>query len=749
MARLHDFIVRASQHTYFLELKHLRFQILFFAGLVLVPLFCGIGWPTTFAALTDNLLFVDRWGQVVIIFLLCLISSWTGMVMIFIVLDLGPRRFGVAIVPRQATAQERRRDRWKRLTIFGLPILAPAIGMLACRTHPLYVLLGLILAILGGVAFLWIATVLYYMALPIDVADNVDLLLPISVVPESVRGRLPWRRWFSWLMRILVKYKGLSVGYLDDREILYAQHLVMTALAVMVALFYAGVLLAGLCELRHEAEATWMTAASYLELGWLLIGIILAGLAFLFDGPITTLGLHIPTLVLVVIVIYGNSYLGNFYPLIEPTAPASAPLSPAEVIDALFPLGNGKDSDRILTIVCASGGGIEASAWTARVLTSLDEEFYPSFANSIGLISSVSGGSVGAMYYLDHRFRNNNAALDNEDVVHAAEVPGLSAALWGLIGPDTFRSLTYSLPIRYSKIDRGWALEQVWRGAPTSVNPKQPIIDEKFSNWRNSLHQGKLPAVVFNATNVDTGYPVLIGTTKIPKQIILKDGKKTDPSAPENVIQIGDGEGQDGNADIAVATAARLSASFPYVTPVATGFCSDGRQCPGAPNAKTPCAKTYLCDGGYYDNFGVWSAVNWLEAVLNDEQLSKRFKKIVILEIWSAPFDKPGKLSPVNQLIAPASAILNVRTASQLARNQAEIRLLQNEHPKLIDHIVFAVPKQGPLSWMLSDCQKTQIDVDWSTASGDKTDAMKGMRAIFPSAPAPPVPPKLVSCFGR
>ena len=34
-------------------------------------------------------------------------------------------------------------------------------------------------------------------------------------------------------MRVLVKYKGLSVGYFDDREILYAQHLVMTALAVI------------------------------------------------------------------------------------------------------------------------------------------------------------------------------------------------------------------------------------------------------------------------------------------------------------------------------------------------------------------------------------------------------------------------------------------------------------------------------------------------------------------------------------
>ena len=740
MASLRDNIVRVSQHTYFLELKHLRFQILFFAGLVLVPLACGIGWPTTFAAMTDNLLFVDGRVQVVIIFLLCLISSWAGMVMIFIVLDLGPKRFGVAIAPRQATAQERVRDRWKRLTIFGLPILAPAIGMLASRTNPLYVLLGLILAILAGVVFLWITTVLYYMALPVDVDDNVDLLLPISVVPKCLRGIVAWKEWISPLVRILVKWKGLSVGYFDAREILYAQHLVMTALALMVALFYAFVIVVGLFALRDNAWAPWMTAFSYLELGWLLIGIILAGLAFLFDGPITAMGLHVPTLVLVVIVIYGNSSLGNFYPLIEPTAPAGAPLSPGEVIDALFPPGNGKD--QVLTIVCASGGGIEASAWTASVLTSLDEEFPQSFANSIGLISSVSGGSVGAMYYLDHRYQPNTA-LDPEDVVQEAEVPGLAAALWGLIGPDTFRWLTYDLPIRYSKIDRGWALEQVWRAAPKSLNRNRQAIDEKFSDWRNALRRGKLPAVVFNATNVYTGYPVLIGTTEIPKHVAKPDqsAPSTDTSAPpENVIQIGDGEGQYGNADIAVATAARLSASFPYVTPVATAVCSDsrprdeckdGRQCPGA-----PCAKTYLCDGGYYDNFGVWSAVNWLEAVLNDEQRRKRFKKIVILEIWSAPFDTPGNLPPVNQLIAPASAILNVRTASQLARNEAEVELLQSEHHDLIEHLTFEVPEPPPLSWMLSDYQKKQIDKDWTNPKN--IEVLKQMRAIFPSAPASP-----------
>lgn len=728
MASLRDSIIRVSQHTYFLELKHLRFQILFFAGLVLLPLSCGLGWPTTFAALTDNLLFVDGWSQVVIIFLLCLISSWTGMVMIFMVLDLGPKRFGVEIAPRQATAQERRRDRWKRLTNFGLPILAPAVGMLASSTSPLYVLLGLILAIPAGMVFLWINTVIYYMALPSGVDDTVDLLLPASTVPNWLRGRIAWKEWISPLVRVLVKFKGLSVGYFDGNEILYAQHLVMTALAVTVAAIYAFVLVLGLFALRADAWTPWMTAYSYLELGWLLLGIILAGFAFFFDGPITAMGLHVPTLVLVVLFIYFNSSLGNFYQLVEPTAPAGAPLSPAEVIDALFPPGNGKDTDQVLTIVCASGGGIEASAWTARVLTGLEKEFPQSFASSIGLISSVSGGSVGAMYYLDHRYRPNSA-LGPDDVVDEAEVPSLSAALWGLIGPDTFRFLTYGLPIRYSKIDRGWALEQVWRGAPASLNSHEPAIDEKFSDWRNALRQGKLPAVVFNATNVYTGYPVLIATAEIPKQVA-----KPDTSTPENVIQIGDGEGQYGNADIAAATAARLSASFPYVTPVATGFCSDGRQCPDAPSART-----YLCDGGYYDNFGVWSAVNLLQAVLDDQQRRKRFKKIVILEIWSAPFDKPENLPQVNQLSAPASALLSVRTASQLARNQAEIGLLQNQYPDLIEHIIFEVPQPGPLSWMLSDRQKKQIETDWTNALS--TEAMKQMTAIFQSAPAPPAHP--------
>ena len=62
-----------------------------------------------------------------------------------------------------------------------------------------------------------------------------------------------------------------------------------------------------------------------------------------------------------------------------------------------------EEQKRTLVIVCASGGGIQAAGWTTEVLTGLQEEelLGTSFPKAISLISSVSGGSTGSMYYLD------------------------------------------------------------------------------------------------------------------------------------------------------------------------------------------------------------------------------------------------------------------------------------------------------------------------------------------------------------
>jgi hypothetical protein len=54
---------------------------------------------------------------------------------------------------------------------------------------------------------------------------------------------------------------------------------------------------------------------------------------------------------------------------------------------------------RSITVMAANGGGIQASAWTAKVLTGLQKEVGDQFGKSIRLISAVSGCSLGAMYF--------------------------------------------------------------------------------------------------------------------------------------------------------------------------------------------------------------------------------------------------------------------------------------------------------------------------------------------------------------
>jgi hypothetical protein len=72
--------------------------------------------------------------------------------------------------------------------------------------------------------------------------------------------------------------------------------------------------------------------------------------------------------------------------------------------------------------------------------------------------------------------------------------------------------------------------------------------------------------------------------------------------------------------DISVLTATRLSAAFPYVAPAARADV-DG---PGV----------HIVDGGYYDNYGTSSLVEWLDYKLSD---GSGIQNVLIVLIHGAP----------------------------------------------------------------------------------------------------------------
>lgn len=386
---------------------------------------------------------------------------------------------------------------------------------------------------------------------------------------------------------------------------------------------------------------------------------------------------------------------------------SSPDLSPAQVIRA------GKPGSSVI-IVAASGGGIKAAAWTTRVLTGLEENNPHIFGDSIRLISAVSGGSVGAMYFVGEYDANGGGLPSQPEVlekaVAQAELSNLDDIAWGLVYPDFLRIF---VPV-FRHLDRGRALE----AALTRELPNQKqSLSSPLADWREGVLKGWRPAVVFNATIVESGQRFLLGTTDLapaPGRTSLRDSQEFPQFAGH---------------DVSLVTAARLSATFPYVSPAA--------------RPDIPGTQIHVVDGGYTDNYGMATLLSWLDEALRAAE--NPIRRVLIIEIRaSPPAAEPPPLSwrgwPF-QAYAPISAMLNVRDTGQLARNEEELEILRrlgaSSNIEIRDSVFAYCPADAPLSWHLSPHDKKEIETIWTKA---ETESRKQeVRAFLAGAPPPPV----------
>jgi len=355
-----------------------------------------------------------------------------------------------------------------------------------------------------------------------------------------------------------------------------------------------------------------------------------------------------------------------------------------------------------IILVAANGGGIQSAAWTAKVLAELDQAWRaaepdrPSlFAQSIRAISSVSGGSVGAMFFTAAYSKDGLPADGSHlgEVVRRSQTSCLNEIAWGLIYPDVWRTLTPFLWRRFQ--DRGNALENAFIRL-------LPEVGLGLAHWRTSVAAGDRPANLFNGTLTESGGRLLIGTSQFEKpheacsqfHELYKDH------------------------DLSIATAARLSATFPFVTPAARADLGGPAQ-----------PQFHVVDGGYYDNYGMATLVEWLKEALTDA--TTHIRRVLVLQIRGFPPGGPSRPDDTRgwfyQLYAPLETMLNARGCGQLAHNDIEFDLLKQvcaDHNIDVESAVFqfTVARElghPPLSWHLSNLQKKAIDDGWESVGPD------------------------------
>ena len=442
----------------------------------------------------------------------------------------------------------------------------------------------------------------------------------------------------------------------------------------------ANPMLAGANDMPTESSA--YVALFYTLLSFLLLLYFLPGFAFYWDRY----RIPVPLLIIVVTLILYRTFGTDHYYYLNESPLTEEPFEKQNLIEVFsdweFPAW--PDGKKTLVVVDASGGGIQASAWTAQVLTGLDERYGSDFSKSIGLISSVSGGSVGTMFYLVNRAEMNVSpdpavpigepltAETIDGIRNAAQSSALEATAWGLAYPDTLRTV---LPFVVDEhVDRGWAIEQVWRQRMKSTGPdKLDRGNLTLIDLAKAIKQNHLPVPVFNATLMENGKRLQISPVLAPPIPVDEERDQVPDAAVELLKEFP-------RARPLIATAARLSATFPYVTPAARSDCPH----------ESKYGEFHVVDGAYVDNEGAVTSVDWINRLLahyeRHPEEERPFDRVVLLRIQAFPAavgqaagnEPPSSPGWRSALIGPIDAMLTVRSASQTERGDLEVGLLAN-----------------------------------------------------------------------
>jgi len=484
---------------------------------------------------------------------------------------------------------------------------------------------------------------------------------------------------FTDFLRSTGLFSGYVTGINPDSNP-WPHHLFALAAFVSTGILYAIVGFIGWVQLGKKKTVPALCSALMLVL---MLGWMLSALAFFFDAW------HIPTILIVVVVgvLTAQSHRSDhFYNLRERVGFAA---NATKTITA-------SGQSRVI-VVAANGGGIQAGAWAAQVLYGLYEDSKEEFQKSLRMISSVSGGSVGNGFFVNWLAHKQDARRPDKASVESS----LDEVAWGLAWPDFWRAL---FPWLFGGlIGRGRALERAWVFNCKPESGEAKTLDQPLSSWDAMVAEGEIPAVVMNATITETGERLLFATTKLTAP---RDGEGALVDATELLTINGE------TFDVRAVTAARLSATFPYVTPASR---SDG-----------PGPQPHVVDGGYYDNYGMATLVEWLDEALEGvqklEEAHEKIKSVLVIQIHGAPVNSDMPEHAKNrgwfyQWFAPVKTLLNVRTAGQIAHNNIELELLQQKWSAKdvpIHTVIFEFNNpDAPLSWHLTPAEVADIRSAW------------------------------------
>jgi Dyp-type peroxidase family len=678
-----------------------RFPLLLAAVLVL--------WPVLAASSTSwgSHFLIGGWGLVVVS-ALASVAAFVVMITLRLVLLYGWRS-------RPGPPRWTGSARWSQVLGFqalALPLVIAAIHLSALdsagvdgRSYWELVLRNAVAAgtgMLAALVILGLATSLQ----ALRPNSRADLFFPSNPLARRLAGpgrqRLRSGRISLWLTRVSRSIvnsvpKEIGIGYIDYRRSrILPGHVFAASLAFIVCVIY--VVGYVLLNPAWDWSARWtkhVPVLAYLTFILIVFGWLLSLLAFFFDRY------GIPTLlplVLWIALVASVARTDHFYRVLDVVQPPS--LTPADIVRRAKEAGR---ADKVI-VVASEGRALTSSAWTAEVLTALAGSGGRRFTDSLRLVSASSGAALGTMYFLDAYDRTGFPLAADGTTVDAgtlarirdaARQPSDNENAWGLVYPDLVR--TFAPILVPGLLDRGWAMEQAWKR-------RLSVPDATLNGWRGHVAAGWLPATAFGVTLVETGGRYQFATYDANPCVDRAAG------CPDRVTH---------RRDLPIVTTARLASTFPYVSPVS--------------RAQVDAPAYHVTDGGFWDNFGIVAALEWLDQASSELASTD----VMLIEIKSSPLGEP--LPPEErawtfELLGPMRAMNAVRTNAQQARSDLELKLFKDQWAssgkRPLAHTVFRLSDpEAKLSWRIGRRDIIRMEHAWTIH--DNQTALAAVRSFL------------------
>jgi hypothetical protein len=403
-----------------------------------------------------------------------------------------------------------------------------------------------------------------------------------------------------------------------------------------------------------------------------------------------------------------------------------------------------------LAVLAIAGGANRAALWATVVLDRLERELCGGrtaggsrFPQHVRLIAGASGGMVGAAHYVStldargrHVFlgdpdRDGTWTVQRDaqgrdvpvDLLEKFDPPVQVDYLTPVLNRLVFRDVPYwFLPVRTYDEDRGRALEGGFEGSTHQ-------LEQSFASLWPGERDGWRPSLVFSPMLVEDGRRLLVSNLALSYlaasegSFLLDDSPEpADATAqqPQRRKQLmADRRDRYGRSAVElfrlfpaawdrfrVSTAARMSATFPYISPAV--------QLPTEPPRR-------VVDAAYYDNYGVNIAAGWVYH--HRRWLRDNTSGVVLIQVRDDPSHRlrrqlqdgdeptaPGIGAGLQGLTSPLSGVSAARFAVTSFRNDEQLQVLSDwfgegpgADPAFFTTVVFERPGRVGMNWYLSD----------------------------------------------